>query len=301
MTTPDPRVPQQGTLSPSWLKIVWLYTMLFPTLVWGVQSLTLPRSLVSLALTFFTVCLGHSIGLHRGIIHKAYRCSRFTRGLFAYLFVFSGLGGPLSWVRVHYFRDYWQNQPQSPRYFRYDHSMLQDYYWNLHLSFHPTDLAVYEIPKEDLEDRWLMFLEKTWYLHVLALAALIWVFFGFGAMIICICARISLTILGHWLVGYSTHTTGYARYQIENANESAYNNYFLGLLSFGEGYHNNHHAHPKSAKMSTEWYEVDLAWGVVVCLKALGIVWDVGAVGETATQKPNAKPHSLKWMFPWLK
>ncbi|GAB3854473.1 acyl-CoA desaturase [Hymenobacter terrigena] len=286
-------------LTPGWLKIVWLYLMLTPALVWGFSSLSGPRSLASALITVITVGFGHSIGLHRGIIHRSYRCARFMRGLLAYLFVHTGLGGPLSWVRVHYFRDYWQNRMDCPAYFRYDHSIAKDYYWNLHFALKSGDIGRYEIPAEDLYDPWLAFLEKTWYLHVLAAAGLIWAFFGFESMIVCVPLRISITILGHWFVGFISHKYGYARYDIDDATEHGYNNWVLGALSFGEGFHNNHHAHPSSAKMSTEWYELDLGWYLVAALRAVGLVWDVQVVGRDHTQKARAKEHSFRWRWPW--
>lgn len=255
--------------------------------------------MASIVLTVVTVGFGHSIGLHRGIIHRAYRCSRLTRGVLAYLFVHSGLGGPLSWVRVHYFRDYWQNRPDCPAYFRYDHSLARDYYRNLHFALRPADEARYEIPTEDLHDPWLLFLERTWYLHVLAAAALIWAVFSFESMIVCVSVRISVTILGHWFVGFVSHKYGYARYDIDQATEHGYNNFVLGALSFGEGFHNNHHAHPRSARMGHAPYELDLGWVLIRGLRATGIVWDVQVAGYDATLKPQARPRPARWHWPW--
>jgi stearoyl-CoA desaturase (delta-9 desaturase) len=221
------------------------------------------------------------------------------RGLLAYFFVHTGLGGPLSWIRVHYFRDYWQNRLDCPAFFRYDHSIGRDYYWNLHFTLKPADISRYDIPAEDLHDPWLVFLEKTWFLHVLASAALIWAAFGFEAMIVCIPLRISITILGHWFVGFVSHKYGYARYDIDDATEHGYNNWVLGALSFGEGFHNNHHAHPSSAKMSSAWYELDLGWYLVATLRAVGLVWDVQVQGKTPTKRERAKARLFRWRWPW--
>lgn len=294
-----PLVAPGDNIVPGWLKTCWLYFMLTPALIWGWSSFSGPRTAASVVLTVITVGLGHSIGLHRGIIHRSYRCSRAVRGALAYLFVHSGLGGPLSWIRVHYFRDYWQNRLDCPPFFRYDHSIGRDYYWNLHFALQPADIGRYEIPAEDLHDPWLAFLEKTWYLHVLAAAGLIWAVFGFEAMIVCVPLRISITILGHWVVGFISHKYGYARYDIDDATEHGYNNWVLGALSFGEGFHNNHHAHPSSAKMSSAWYELDLGWYLVAVLRALGLVWDVQVQGKAPTKRDRAKPRLFRWNWPW--
>ncbi|GAB3839700.1 fatty acid desaturase [Hymenobacter jeollabukensis] len=284
-----------------WPKVFWLYLMLVPALLWAPAAFTWPRFAASALLTFVTVGVGHSIGLHRGLIHRAYRCSRLTRGVLAYLAVQAGMGAPLAWIRVHHYRDYWQNQPDCPRYFAYRHSALRDYFWNLHLAFHPADDARYPLPAAVLHDRWLRWLDKTWYWHVLGFIALLAVVFGPEVAVVCGFARISTAILGHWFVNYMVHSYGYARYRIEQATESGYNDWLLGLLSFGEGFHNNHHAHPASAKLSAAWYEVDLGWPAVRLLQWLGLVWRVQALGHTPTQRRRARTGPLRWRFWWQK
>ena len=207
-------------ISFSFGKTLYLYFILIPALVFSFKAFTIPLALTTLALIFVTVCVGHSVGLHRGIIHKTYQCSRVARNVLTYLFVHSGLGGPLSWIRLHYVRDYWQNRSDCPKYFQYNHSMLRDFYWNLHFKFTPQDWSIYNIPKEDLEDPWLNWLEKTWHWHIAGSAAIIWLVFGFNALIICVFARLSFSMLGHWIVGFLTHKYGYTRYKIKDAKEN---------------------------------------------------------------------------------
>ncbi|OON68463.1 fatty acid desaturase [Hymenobacter sp. CRA2] len=297
----DRIVPPGDRLVVGWPKVCWLYLMLVPAVLWAPAAVSLPRAVASVLLTFLTVGVGHSIGLHRGLIHRAYRCAPRTRRVLAYLAVQAGMGGPLSWVRVHFYRDYWQNQPDCPRYFAYRHSALRDYFWNLHLSVHPADDARYELPPDVLHDPWLRWLERTWQWHVLGGIGLLALVFGPETAVVCGCARISVAILGHWFVNYVSHSYGYVRYRIERATESGYNNWLLGLLSFGEGLHNNHHAHPQSAKLSAAWYEVDLGWPAVRALQWLGLIWDVQAVGHTPTQRRRALSGPLRWRFWWQK
>nr|WP_216690571.1 fatty acid desaturase [Hymenobacter siberiensis] len=118
-------------------------------------------------------------------------------------------------------------------------------------------------------------------------------------MIICVPVRVSVSMLGHWFVGFMTHKYGYARYAIDDATEHGYNSWVLDALSFGEGFHNNHHAHPSSAKMSAEWYELDLGRYLVAGLRATGLIWDVQVVGHTPTQRARAQKHAYRWHWPW--
>ena len=131
-------------------KTFWLYVMIIPIFFIDFSSIAKVDFLINISLLFLTVGIGHSVGLHRGIIHKSYKTSKVFRKVSLYLFTLTGLGSPLNWLKQHYFRDYWQNRIDCPRYFQYNHSLLTDFYWNLHLTFIPKEINRYKIPKEDL-------------------------------------------------------------------------------------------------------------------------------------------------------
>ncbi len=267
-------VPEEiGSVQFDWSKALWLWGLLIPGVVFGLPALSLKWTLVSGAIALVTLCLGHSVGLHRGVIHRTYEAGPVMRVVLAELFMLTGLGGPLSWARLHAVRDHWQNQPECPPYFAYRHSMLRDFWWNLHLRFVPSDSrAELRLPGDVLTDRWLRVLEATWPLHTLALAlGLLWLG-GPDAVAVCLCLRVAGGILGHWAVGYVAHVWGERRYEIAGASEGGTNVWLLGVLSFGEGFHNNHHAFPRSARMGLRWFEFDLGWYAVVLLRALNLV-----------------------------
>lgn len=256
--------------------------------------------IINTTLLFLSVGIGHSVCLHRGIIHKSYKTSKYFRRVGLYLFVLTGLGSPLSWLKQHYFRDYWQNRTDCPLYFQYKHSLITDYWWNLHLTFIPNNLGRYNIPEEDKNDSFILFLDKTWVIHYFILLLTLYFIVGFNSMLIATCLRTSTIIVGHWYIGYASHKYGYSRHKIENADESGYNDVFLGFISFGEGFHNNHHSYPTSARFSTKWYEIDFGWTLVWVLAKLRVIKDVKTQKENL--KPTAIPHkSLKWEFPNIK
>ncbi len=256
-------------------KAAWLWTMIGLGAI-GVVVATWTAIAIACLLHVVTLCVGHSVGLHRGIIHRAYRAGPITRGALAYLCVLTGLGGPLTWARIHAVRDYWQSQPACPAYFRYQHSLARDFLWYLHCRFEPSDRrAEQRLPTDLLSDPWLGFLEHTWPLHVLALAIAIVATLGPAAVATVIGTRTALGFLGHWFIGYAAHRWGTRRFAIAGASESGTNVWLLGVLSFGEGFHNNHHRYPASARMGLRWYELDLGYGVIRALAALRLIHDV--------------------------
>ncbi|WP_178984375.1 fatty acid desaturase [Winogradskyella helgolandensis] len=289
-----------GNITLSWKKFIWLYLMVLPIFFIDFSAITWNDVTFNIILLFLTVGIGHSIGLHRGIIHKSYNTSKTFKNLSLYLFVLTGLGSPLSWLKQHYYRDYWQNRRDCPRYFQYKHSLLTDYWWNLHLVFTPNDINRYHIPKNDLNDSMMLWLNKTWYLHYFAFMLILYFLVGINSMLVATYLRTSIIILGHWYIGYASHKYGYSRYTIQNADESGFNDAFLGLISFGEGFHNNHHSHPNSAKFSMKWYEIDFGWTLVWLLSKTKLVSDV------KTQKGNLKStailhNNVNWKFPKIK
>ena len=277
--TREPLVPPEiGRVRFAAGKTLWLWGMAIPGLAIGLPAATPTTLVVSLVLAFLTLCVGHSVGLHRGIIHRTYEAHPIVRGALAYLGALSGLGGPLTWARIHAVRDLWQNRADCPRYFAYDHSLARDFLWNLHLRFEPADdRADARLPPDLLRDPWLRFLERTWPLHVLALAAAVLAALGPGGVAACVCARTAASITGHWLVGYAAHAWGERRHVIPGAKESGTNVWLLGVLSFGEGFHNNHHAFPRSARMGMRPAELDLGWLVILAFERLGLVRAVSA------------------------
>ncbi|QIE60347.1 acyl-CoA desaturase [Rasiella rasia] len=279
---------QTGTIGFAPKKVIWIYVLFLSSLLIDFEALVLKDYVLNAVLMILTVGIGHSVGLHRGVIHKSYISTQLFRKVSIYLFVLTGMGSPLSWLKQHYFRDYWQNRNDCPTYFRYQHSLLTDYWWNLHLSYKPKEIGLYQIPKSDVNNTWLKHLNRYWLLHYVGFALLIFLAFGLNSMLFLICLRSSIIILGHWFIGYTSHKWGYARYTIKGADESGYNDVFLGFISFGEGFHNNHHSYPTSAKFSSRWYEIDFGWVLISICKKLGWITSV------KTQENNLKATAIE-------
>ncbi len=98
--------PAEGTLTFSKTKAIWFYAMLIPVFFIDYSAISNSTILLAITLTFVTVSIGHSVGLHRGVIHKAYQTSSWFRNVLVYIFVLTGLGSPLNWLKLHYYRDY---------------------------------------------------------------------------------------------------------------------------------------------------------------------------------------------------
>ena len=256
-------------------KTAWLYAMLIPAVVWGPASAGPLEVAVAVVLTGVTVVFGHTIGLHRGVIHRAFRTSTAMRRAFAVVFALTGLGGPRAWMILHAVRDHHQSRADAPAIWRYDHGPMIDAWWTLHCAPVAVDPIAVGVRPEDLADGFLASVDRMFLplqlLQALVLAAV----GGWDLVVVAWCARNAVVILGHWLVGYSAHTCGTRRYRVDGVAEEGRNSRLLGLLSFGEGFHNNHHAAPTCARLGRARGEIDLGWLVLLALERAGWVWEL--------------------------
>jgi stearoyl-CoA desaturase (delta-9 desaturase) len=86
---------------------------------------------------------------------------------------------------------------------------------------------------------------------------------------------VSVSILGHWLIGYFAHNQGERHWHVKNAHIQGHNIRFAAILTMGESWHNNHHAFPGSAKLGLKSDQIDLGWNVLLLIKRIGLVWDI--------------------------
>jgi stearoyl-CoA desaturase (delta-9 desaturase) len=98
----------------------------------------------------------------------------------------------------------------------------------------------------------------------------------------------STVILYHstFLINSASHLWGKKRYQTQDGSK---NNFFLALLTFGEGWHNNHHHYPGSAKQGFYWWEIDITYYLLRILSLFGIIWDLKTVSSNVRESNKIK------------
>jgi stearoyl-CoA desaturase (delta-9 desaturase) len=104
------------------------------------------------------------------------------------------------------------------------------------------------------------------------LAAVLYLAGGLPMVLWGVCMRIVLGLHATWLVNSATHMWGKRRFR---TRDDSRNNWWVALMTFGEGWHNNHHAHPTSARHGLAWYEFDPSWLTLKVLRAAGIAKNV--------------------------
>lgn len=280
---PLPHAPGEVTLSPT--KILWNGGMLAGALA----ALTTPDPLaiaVTLAVTPILLGFGHSVGLHRGVIHGAFAMGVRTERVLVYLATLTGIGGPVSLLHMHDTRDDHQNTEAAPSYYSYEHSLVQDAIWYLFSAHHGETHTHHP---DRAADPYYLWLERTKYLQQLPWAILLFLVAGVPGVLWGVCVRNTLCIYGHWYVNYRAHTSGYRTVRMPGSGEEGRNHLLWGPLAMGEGWHNNHHAWPASANFGVRPWEIDPGWWIVRALAAVGLVWNVKTWESGAPLRAKAR------------
>ncbi|MEO0615551.1 MAG: acyl-CoA desaturase [Pseudomonadota bacterium] len=256
-------------------KSLWFNGHLAVTLVLGPLLFSPSALVVCLGLTYLTLLLGHSVGMHRMLIHRTFDAHPWVDGFLIYLGVVVGMAGPFGLLRVHDIRDWAQRLPTCHDFFSHRRSLWQDAFWNLNCRFEFENPPLFVLEPASAQNAWYRLLERTWMLQQLLPALLLYWMGGWSWVVWGVSARVVLSVAGHWTVTYVTHNPGPGNWLVPDAGVQASNLPGWGLLTMGECWHNNHHAFPESARIGFEG-QLDPGWWVIRALEGLGLASNVG-------------------------
>jgi len=265
----------QGKVTWSLSKSLWITVMMFVGVIGALFTFSIENMWVFLITTAITLCLGHSLGMHRRFIHNSYDCPKWLEYLFVYFGVLVGLAGPMGMMYTHDLRDWAQRQKRCHAYFGHKMSFLKDGFWQLHCDVTLDNPPLFVPEKNVAEDRFYQFMEKTWMWQQLPIALLLYYIGGIDWVIWGVCLRVAVSVAGHWLIGHFAHNTGHREWHVEGAAVQGFNIKFCGLITMGESWHNNHHAYPNSALLGIHDNQTDPGWWVLLFLKNVGLVWNI--------------------------
>jgi len=236
--------------------------------------------LVFLVTTYSTLLLGHSIGMHRRVIHGSFDCAKWLERMLVYLGVVVGMAGPFGLLRVHDIRDWAQREPHCHDFFSHRRPLWLDAFWQLACKFEFERPPTFAIEPELERDPWYRWLDRTWMLQQLPIAAVLFWLGGPAWVVWGVLVRVPISVIGHWVVTFYTHNPGPGHWIVPGAGVQASNLLGYGVLTMGECWHNNHHAFPESARIGLLHGESDPGWWVIRGLHKVGWVTRVGLPRE---------------------
>ncbi|PHS16440.1 MAG: acyl-CoA desaturase [Kangiella sp.] len=264
-----------GDVSLSISKSFWFLSMSFLSIVGGYLTFSFSALVVFLVFTAITLCFGHSLGMHRRLIHQSYECPKWLEYFFVHLGCLVGIAGPTGMMNTHDLRDWAQRQSECHDYFSHKQVIWKDAFWQTICDIKLENPPRFQPEESYSQDKLYQWMERYWMWQQLPWAILLFSLGGIGWVIWGICVRIVISTIGHWLIGYFAHNHGSRKWHIEGASVQGYNIKFAGLITMGECWHNNHHAFPGSALLGLEKNQSDPGWWVLQIFSKIGLVWNI--------------------------
>ena len=235
---------------------------------------------------------------HRYFSHRSFRTSRWLQFLFGLIGASSVQRGPLWWAAHHRHHHAYSDRAEDPHSPRHKGFLVSHMGWFLTQGGFRPDLSRVRDLERYPELRWLdrfdiavpfalavgLLLAGNWLeanrpgLGTSGAQLLVWGFF------------VSTVVLYHatYTINSLCHVFGRQRYA---TGDDSRNNFWLALITFGEGWHNNHHHYPSSVRQGFYWWEIDLTWYGLKLLSWLGLVWDLKPIPAAVRDaRPGARP-----------
>jgi stearoyl-CoA desaturase (Delta-9 desaturase) len=235
---------------------------------------------------------------HRYFSHRSFRTSRPLQFLFGLIGASSVQRGPLWWAAHHRHHHAYSDRAEDPHSPRHKGFLVSHMGWFLTQGGFRPDLSRVRDLERYPELRWLdrfdiavpvalaagLLLAGNWLeanrpgLGTSGAQLLVWGFF------------VSTVVLYHatYTINSLCHVFGRQRYA---TGDDSRNNFWLALITFGEGWHNNHHHYPSSVRQGFYWWEIDLTWYGLKLLSWLGLVWDLKPIpAAVRDSRPGARP-----------
>jgi stearoyl-CoA desaturase (delta-9 desaturase) len=208
-------------------------------------------------------------GYHRYFAHRSYKTSRWFQFVIALMGCTAAQKGPMWWAghhRIHHQHSDQEGDPHSP--------IINSVWWS-HVGWvidREQTFVVWDRMKDWHKYPELKWLERFNLLPAVLLGVASYLIGGVSGLVWGFVLSTVCVYHSTFLVNSLCHLMGYRRY---NTTDKSRNNWLVAILTFGEGWHNNHHHYPSSARQGFTWWEVDISYIVLRGLKVLGLVWDI--------------------------
>lgn len=234
--------------------------------------------ILAVVLYFVAGMLGVTLCFHRLLTHRSFQTYKWVEYFITFCGVLALQSGPIQWVAQHRIHHKEADDEPDP------HSPLVTFMW-AHMGWlfvTSPGCQEYEeycqFAKDVARDPVQRFFDRYFFQVWLSFAALVYlsgeIYGGLGASWVVWGVLVRQVVLWHatWFVNSATHMWGYRNYQTD---EESTNSWWVALVSFGEGWHNNHHADQRSAAHGQRWFEFDLTYWVIRLMGLVGMAWRI--------------------------
>ncbi|MGI8640408.1 MAG: acyl-CoA desaturase [Pyrinomonadaceae bacterium] len=231
------------------------------------------QNLIAAAITWWIAgSWGIGMGYHRLLTHRGFKAPKFVEYFLTFCGTLGLQSGAVNWVtthRIHHAFTETDKDPHTPR----DGTFWAHVGWIFQgTAQNQTEETQLRYAPDLVKDKVHVFMSNYYWVTPIIAAVILYAIGGFPMVLWGIFLRQVIGWHSTWLVNSATHLWGSRRFE---TRDDSRNNGLIAAVTFGEGWHNNHHAHPRSAKHGLTWYEFDVNWLQIKFLEKLGLVSDV--------------------------
>jgi fatty-acid desaturase len=211
--------------------------------------------------------LGVGLGFHRLLTHRSFKAPKWLEYTLTAFGTMSVQDSPDKWVATHRIHHQFTETTRDP------HSTRPGFWW-AHMEWivkgtaqdHDPETLKRYVP-DLLRDRFHVFLAKYYFVPLVISAFVLYAIGGWSMVLWGVFVRVVVGWHTTWFVNSLAHIFGKRPFETD---DDSTNNWFVAILTFGEGWHNNHHAFPTSARHGLKWYQFDMNWLTISLFKKLG-------------------------------
>jgi fatty-acid desaturase len=264
-------------LDPAWSVIIYIATIhLLAGLAFFPNNFSWKAVGIAFLLYWIVGGLGITLGFHRLVAHRSFEVPKWLEYFFVICGTLACQGGPLYWIGGHRIHHKYSDTKEDP------HDSNRGFWWS-HIGwllFKNSSLRE-KIPhyiKDINEEPFYQFCEQFFIPIQIILGLFLYVLGGWSFVIWGIFVRLVVVFHFTWFVNSATHKFGYQSYE---SKDNSKNCWWVALLTFGEGWHNNHHTYQYSARHGWQWWEVDLTWMTIRVLQFFRLAKNIKLVSST--------------------
>jgi sn-2 palmitoyl-lipid 9-desaturase len=268
--TSDSLKPSSPALpSVSWISVVYFAFFHIVAIVYAPQYFSWKAVGIAFFFNWLIGSIGICMGFHRLLTHRSFAVPKLLERAIATIGTFALQGGPIFWVAAHRrhhldTEDLVKDPYSAGRGFWWSHMG-----WLFRLEEETWAYEKYRKYAPDLDkDPYYRWLGKYFMLLQIPFGMLLYLVGGWSFVIYGLFVRLVIEWHGTWMINSACHLVGYRSFDCE---DNSRNFWFAALFTYGEGWHNNHHAYPNSAKAGLKWWEVDMTWWAIWVLSKLGL------------------------------
>ncbi len=275
------RAPQPGEpLTLNWVNISFFAIIHALALVLAPLFFSWSALGVTLFLHWLFGSIGICLGYHRLLTHRSFQVPKLLEYAIAVIGSLALQGGPIFWVAGHRMHHLHTEDADKDPYSASKGFWWSHMFWILYHRPQFFDYASYKRFAPDIaNDAFYRWLDRYFLLLQIPLGLALYAIGGWSFVVYGLFVRSVLLWHSTWLINSAAHIRGYRTFESEDHSQ---NLWWAALVTYGEGWHNNHHAYPNVAKAGMKWWEIDMTWWAIQVLKKMGLARRVISAPNTA-------------------